>query len=310
MRVGVVVPALNAARFIGDALASLRAQTHTFWRAVVVDDGSTDETGSVVAAVGDPRIGLISQPHAGVAAARNRGAAALEAEALLFLDADDWLTPDALSRLVACLEVEHDAVACCGPHVFVAPGSRPDHAQVVRRGGQVPSGHLLDRLLIGNLFTSGGHVLIRRKVFDATGGYRPGLAFGEDLLLWVQLAQHGRFAALPGGAPLLFVRRPQDGAFRRMAHDPAAIRPCLDAIFGDPGVISHLGAGLAAARARAEAEHRWIAGRELLRQGRRAEGCESLRRSVAAAPGLRRLLLTACAHVWPRLARPFWPYAD
>jgi glycosyltransferase involved in cell wall biosynthesis len=310
MPIGVVVPAFNAARFIADALGSLRAQTHADWRAVVVDDGSTDATAAVVEAVDEPRLSLIRQANAGVAVARNRGAATLPAEALLFLDADDWLAPDALSRLSAGLAREPAAVACCGPHAFVAPGPRRDRVRIARGGGKVPSGQLLDRLLVGNLFTSGGHVLVRRTAFEATGGYRPGLAFGEDFLLWVQLAQRGPFASVAGSAPVLFVRRPPDGAFRRMAHDPAAIRQCLDAIFADPGVKTHVGAGLAAARVRAEAEYRWIAGRELLRRRRRAAGCRELRHSLAAAPGLKRLVLTACAHVWPGLIEPFRPYAD
>jgi len=77
VHIGVVIPAYDAAHWIADAVASVRSQTHRDWRLVVVDDGSTDGTGAVVAAFDDPRIRLIRQDNAGVSAARNRGFAEL-----------------------------------------------------------------------------------------------------------------------------------------------------------------------------------------------------------------------------------------
>ncbi|MHB8287076.1 MAG: glycosyltransferase family 2 protein, partial [Caulobacteraceae bacterium] len=66
MRVTVVVPAYNVARYIGDALASLQAQTCTDWRCIVIDDGSTDDVVTRVEAVADARIQLVRQANAGV----------------------------------------------------------------------------------------------------------------------------------------------------------------------------------------------------------------------------------------------------
>src|SRR5512142_1696981 len=77
MHIGVVVPAYNAAVWIGDAIASVLAQTHRDWALVVVDDGSTDGTVELVAGFTDRRIRLIRQANAGVSAARNTGLAAL-----------------------------------------------------------------------------------------------------------------------------------------------------------------------------------------------------------------------------------------
>src|ERR1700722_12624504 len=104
MRIAVITPAFNAAPFIADAIRSVLAQTHRDLRMVVVDDGSTDATASVATSFADPRLTLIWQCNAGVAAARNRGMAAVEADALLFLDADDWLAPAALATLSATLD--------------------------------------------------------------------------------------------------------------------------------------------------------------------------------------------------------------
>jgi hypothetical protein len=73
VHIGVVIPAFNAASWIGDAMVSVLAQTHRDWSLVVVDDGSTDGTSAVAAGFADRRIALIRQPNAGVSAARNRG---------------------------------------------------------------------------------------------------------------------------------------------------------------------------------------------------------------------------------------------
>ena len=87
----VVVPAYNAARTVGPTLASALAQTTRAIEVIVVDDGSCDDTVSIVAdlAARDPRLRLISQANAGVSAARNAGIAAAQASVIAFLDADD-----------------------------------------------------------------------------------------------------------------------------------------------------------------------------------------------------------------------------
>ena len=69
----MVIPAYNAAGWIGDAIASVIAQAHRDWSLIVVDDGSTDGTGEVVAGFADHRIRMVRHPNAGVSAARNRG---------------------------------------------------------------------------------------------------------------------------------------------------------------------------------------------------------------------------------------------
>ena len=91
-----------------DAIRSVLAQSHGDWSMVVVDDGSTDATAAVAASFGEPRIAVVRQDNAGVSAARNVGIAAALASrttpgAVLFLDADDWLAPNALRVLADTL---------------------------------------------------------------------------------------------------------------------------------------------------------------------------------------------------------------
>jgi glycosyltransferase involved in cell wall biosynthesis len=117
--VAVVVPAYNTGTYIGETLASLVGQSYTNWRALVVDDGSTDGTADVVreAAGRDHRIRLERQVNAGGSAARNKGIEMLAgtgARYLACVDSDDVLLPGAFSSLVGSLEARPDAVGAYG----------------------------------------------------------------------------------------------------------------------------------------------------------------------------------------------------
>jgi len=297
VRIGIVIPGHDAAPWITDAIGSVIVQSYSDWSLTVVDDGSTDATAAIVRRfLSDGRVMLIRQDRAGVSAARNRGIAACEdADALLFLDADDWLAPDALARLALELHAASAAVAVCGPARFVA-----EHARPGARAGRVlrcQRGDILPRLLVRNLFANGGHVLIRAEAVRETGGFRSDLAYGEDWEFFTRIATQGKFACVRGRDPVLFVRRRPNGVFRRMATDPASFAPCMEAIFASKTLLARFGASrLAAIQARTEAENAWVIGRALLAHDRQ-EGHAWLRRSLAAKPSLGRLVATAVARL-------------
>lgn len=312
MRIDIIVPAFDAAPYIGDAIRSVLAQTHRYWTMTIVDDGSTDETAAVAAIFEDPRIRLLRQRNAGVSAARNLGLTASNADAVLFLDADDWLSPDALFTLSEALREAPNAIAAVGPYRRVRDrGSNrgPKGAFGGRRVWRPASGDLLESLLVRNMFANGGHLLIRRHSLETAGTFNSSLSYGEDWEYWTRLARFGSFAATHSPAPLLFVRERQDGACRGMAARPESFVPCMNAIFNAPALKSRFSPeDLARLRHRAEAENDWIVGRELIRHGQAAEGRHFLRRSVVAAPSLKRLALLAAA--WLPLVRigPFRSY--
>jgi glycosyltransferase involved in cell wall biosynthesis len=308
MRIGIVTPAFNVAPYIGDAIRSVLAQTHQDWTMTIVDDGSTDRTAAIAGGFDDPRLRLVQQRNTGVSAARNRGTAETNAEAVLFLDADDWLHPDALATLAATLGAAPGAVAAVGAYRHV-PHEGPDRLPAGGRGARPPGGDLLKALLVRNLFANGGHLLIRSHSLKAAGPFNQALSYGEDWEYWTRLAGLGSFAAVPSRAPLLFVRERHDSAYRRMAARPEAFLPCMDAIFSAPELKARFSAAtLSGLRRRAEAENDWVVGRELIRHRRPGEGCAFLRRSVFAKPGLRRLALLAVASLPMLRVGPFSPY--
>lgn len=94
--VSVIIPAFNAERFLGEAIESVLAQSLSAAEILVVDDGSTDNTGLVAA--GFPGVTVVSLAHFGVSAARNAGVSRSTGDFIAFLDADDTWMPERLER--------------------------------------------------------------------------------------------------------------------------------------------------------------------------------------------------------------------
>jgi len=268
---------------------------------VVVDDGSRDNTAQVAAEFDDPRLSLVRQDNLGVSAARNAGLDTLadNVDAVLFLDADDFLAPDAMARLAAALDAAPGAAAAYGAYGYVHETDRPGARASELRTGPFPQGDILEDLLERNLFANGGHMLVRRAM---CGSFNTTLRFGEDWEYWVRLALRGRFVLVPGRTPLLFVRRRAGSAYLRMAMQPESFQPVMDAVFDSPAVRNRLAtARRYALRKRAEAENAWVIGRELIRHGRMNEAMKFLRRSITLRPSMKRLLMVAAIPALPLL---------
>ena len=111
--VSVVIPAHNAAKYLAEAVASVRAQTAPVQEIVVIDDGSTDDTVAVAAGLG-PGLVCHRQAKQGAAAARNRGAEQAKGAWLTFLDADDLWRPGKLAAQLAWMQAAPETAVVFG----------------------------------------------------------------------------------------------------------------------------------------------------------------------------------------------------
>lgn len=107
--VSVIIPCFNQARFLPDCIASLQAQTCPHWEAIIVNDGSPDDTREVALKLSEvePRIRYIEQDNRGLSGARNAGIAESSGEFIQFLDADDLLMPEKLQLQLMALKTCH-----------------------------------------------------------------------------------------------------------------------------------------------------------------------------------------------------------
>lgn len=112
--ISVVIPVYNCGRYLDACLNSLVAQTWQNWEAVLVDDGSTDDSPARCDAwaLREPRVRVIHQKNSGVSTARNAGIDMAKGQYLAFVDADDWVEADFLTILRETLGNTQLAVCC------------------------------------------------------------------------------------------------------------------------------------------------------------------------------------------------------
>ncbi len=124
--VSVIIPAYNAEKTIEKTLRSILEQTHAELEIIVVNDGSSDNTESVVSALcqEDVRLRLINTPNGGVSRARNKGIEMASADYIMFCDADDLYLPDTVEVLLNSL-IPHEADLCSARFSALRPGSQP-----------------------------------------------------------------------------------------------------------------------------------------------------------------------------------------
>jgi glycosyltransferase involved in cell wall biosynthesis len=183
--VSVVIPTHNRAHAIGEAIGSALAQTFREFEVLVVDDGSTDDTETVVRAFHDSRLRYIRMDkNSGASAARNRGVAEAKGEYVAFLDSDDRWHP---SKLRSQIGVFRRAPASVG---HVCTGLR----QVTREGTVmliwIPQhrGHVFPRSLVDDVHGTPSTMLVRRRVLNEIGGWDEKLATSEDWDLGVRIS--------------------------------------------------------------------------------------------------------------------------
>lgn len=242
MSVSVVIPAYNAAAYVGEAIASVLAQSRDDFEIVVVDDGSTDGTAAAVAAISDPRLRYVRQDNAGVAAARRTGTREARFGLICYLDADDRLTPTALATLEDALAAQPGAVLAYADNVRIDASGRPlsGHGSLKARLRRLaarphPSGDVTADFLRENHLVNGGVAVVRKDAALATDCWREVFPMSEDWAAWVLLSTAGAFVYLPGFVALEY-RVVSGGVSHSLMNKAAAFARTIDLVFADPEV--------------------------------------------------------------------------
>jgi glycosyltransferase involved in cell wall biosynthesis len=181
VRISVVIPAYNAARFLPRCLSSVFAQTLKPVEVIVVDDGSTDGTAALATELG---ASVIRRENGGLSAARNTGILNASCEWIALLDADDCWQPEKLRRQAACIR-SGVVLVYTGIRIFGDDGVHGEEPAV----GAVQAGKMLRYC---NPITP-STVLARRQMLMRDGGFREDIRACEDWEMWVRLQRLGEF---------------------------------------------------------------------------------------------------------------------
>lgn len=203
--VSVVIPCYNAEAFLREAISSVLSQTYDCYEIILVDDGSTDSTASIIQSYGT-RVRAIFTPNRGASAARNLGTSLTRGEFIQYLDADDLLVPKALETRVDALLSTNGDVAYCGwqklEHIrndqFTATEVKDRPIEAVHSD--------LEIALFTDFWCPPAALLYSRRIVEKISGWNESLPIIQDARFLLD-------AALWGGK---FIRVPGVGAYYRI----------------------------------------------------------------------------------------------
>lgn len=206
--VSVIVPTFNRSPYLQTALHSVFAQTLTDFELIVVDDGSTDETATLLDAIRDPRLRVVRhETNRGIATARNSGLAAASGKYIAWLDSDDTCRRGRLAAQARFLAT-HDDIALVG-----GCAGKIDGEGRRRRGVRIPPfdpTHVRCWLLFKSAFQQSS--VMGRAAILKDVPYDPAFRVCEDIDVFARLAGGHRMANIPA---VLVDRRMHEGQVSR-----------------------------------------------------------------------------------------------
>ena len=225
--ISICIPAYKAERFIGETLASVRAQIFTDWEMIVVEDGSHDGTEDIVRAfaltVTQPVIFLRHETNQGLPGTRNTAIARGRGEWIALLDSDDLWTPGHLEGAIACARRSGTDLVHTGVTMFDSETGRDLETRVPSKTA------IADfplSLFTGEYTIQPSSVLLHRDICQRVGGFDPKCRYVEDRELWLRLVRAGAKVSLD---PSLSCRYRQHAA--AMTKNAAAMAEGVATVF-------------------------------------------------------------------------------
>ena len=187
--VSVVMPTYNRADFLPEAIESVIAQSYEYWQLIIIDDGSTDDTKSLIASyLQDSRILYYYQKNQGQSVARQKALTLADGEFVAFLDSDNRWFPDRLLECVTTLNTKPEYAIAYADGVLI-----DEHgATISTRNMRRYSGNITNELLKDNC-VSMNTTLVRRDALEDIGGFRPEVRRADDYDLWLRLSAKYQF---------------------------------------------------------------------------------------------------------------------
>jgi GT2 family glycosyltransferase len=202
LKVSIIIPLYNKARYVRRALDSIAAQTFSDFEVIVVDDGSTDGGSAIVRGYEDTRFRLITQANSGPGPARNTGIAHAQGELIAFLDADDEWLPDYLEESVRSLEAfGHEVGSITSGYIEYPSGQSREamwRARGIKNGIFRVEADTPPWLFVSMLaYMSPWSTVVRADLIRKLKGFysQEKCLFAEDAFLWIKVLLNGPVAA-------------------------------------------------------------------------------------------------------------------
>jgi glycosyltransferase involved in cell wall biosynthesis len=181
--VSVIIPTYNSDRYICEAIDSVLCQTYHDYEIIVIDDGSTDDTGSTIAER-YPMVRYYFVENKGAAAARNLGISKAQGKFIAFLDADDRWLPTKLEKQVSLLRNDsHLGMVFAENSFFNERGTTQER---VNKRDRLMNGDIVRNIFL-NSYVATPTVMVLKSVFEVVGLFEEDLVVAEDDNMWMRI---------------------------------------------------------------------------------------------------------------------------
>lgn len=199
IRLSIIIPLYNKSYSISRCIESVISQSYLDFEIIIVNDGSTDDSLSIVrdiysSEINNGTIKIIDQLNQGVSAARNKGVSMAKSDYICFLDADDEWLPKFLETMVVLIHDYPDADLYSLAHMV-----KSNNIEIKKPKHGLPAGH---RGYVEDFFrasskgsvANSSKVCVKKEAFLRFGGFPEGAVAGEDIYVWIRLALNGKVA--------------------------------------------------------------------------------------------------------------------
>ena len=188
MKISIIIPNYNTAHYLPDAIDSVLASDYPNYEIIVVDDGSKDNSKEVILGYAEEKhISYVFQANKGLAGARNTGIEKATGDLLVFLDSDDTIKPDKLSKQAAYLNSHPDCDIVFSKSLYFIENDLSN-----TRPAELPiwEGLVFEKLLNGNIFLVNA-IMARKKAVVEAGAFDSHFRELEDWDLWLRMTLNG-----------------------------------------------------------------------------------------------------------------------
>jgi glycosyltransferase involved in cell wall biosynthesis len=182
-KVSVIIPTYNREKYIERAIKSVLEQTYRDYELIIIDDGSTDNTGKILRKY-DKKIRNFSMLHSGVSAARNFGISKAHGEWIALLDSDDYWLPEKLEKQMEYLEKYSNYKVAQVGEKWIRNGKFVNPMKKHRKY----SGWIFDKCL-PLCIVSPSAVIVHQEIFKEVGLFNENMPVCEDYDLWLRIAK-------------------------------------------------------------------------------------------------------------------------
>jgi len=203
-KLAVIIPVYNGELFIEKAVKSIAMQTFQPSEIIVVNDGSTDETGKVLKGLDIASLKVVEQKNSGVALARNTGIKESQSDVLAFMDVDDFWHSQKLEIQYKELEKgSYDLIYTDVVRVSESEVDTPEHSLIADIEGSVSRAMSIEKIIYKPHLTTSS-VMVKRNAYEAVGGFDEAFKTAEDQVFYMDIANSFKIGCI--NLPLTFKR--------------------------------------------------------------------------------------------------------